>query len=138
MRSIFLRFCILVLANLAIANTVMAGPREDIRATISNQLAAFSKDDFDTAFEFASPQIQGLFQSSDNFGRMVRQGYPMVWRSQDVRFLELSQKSGGFDQVVRMKDPTGTVHFLRYAMQLVNGEWRINGVEVLKASDFSA
>lgn len=133
MRSFLLGLCFVVCAGGA-----LAGPRDDIRATISSQLSAFASDDFAAAFEFASPEIQSLFQTSQNFGRMVQQGYPMVWRSQDVRFLELSERPDGFGQVVRMKDATGTVHFLRYYMRLVNGAWRINGVEVLQASDFSA
>ena len=51
-----------------------------IESTIQNQFDAFLKDDVGTAFSFASPNIKGLFGTPENFGPMVRNGYPMVWR----------------------------------------------------------
>ena len=57
-----------------------------IREVISDQIAAFEADDFATAFGFASPAIREMFGTPDRFGRMVREGYPMVWRPGGVRF----------------------------------------------------
>ena len=51
-----------------------------IESVISKQIEAFRADDFATAFTFASPNIRSMFGTPDNFGVMVRRGYPMVWR----------------------------------------------------------
>ena len=103
-------------------------PETAIRGVISGQIEAFRADDVDTAFEFASPTIQGMFGTPGNFGRMVRQGYPMVWRPADVRFSGLSERGGRPVQGVLLKDAAGRVHVLDYEMIEVDGAWRINGV----------
>ena len=48
------------------------------RQVISDQIAAFQQDDFETAFTYASPMIKGIFGTPERFGQMVREGYPMV------------------------------------------------------------
>lgn len=133
MRLILVALFFMVQATFASADVA-----RDVRQVISQQMNAFQQDDFEAAFEFASPSIQSMFQTSENFGRMVRQGYPMVWRPRDIRFLDLREMSGGFAQVVQVRDGTGRAHFLRYYMVEVEGRWRIGGVEILKASDFAA
>ena len=52
----------------------------EIRGVIQSQLDAFLADDVNTAFTFAAPNIKRMFGSAENFGRMVQNGYPMVWR----------------------------------------------------------
>jgi hypothetical protein len=109
-----------------------------ITATINQQIEAFQADDFERAFEFASPTIQQIFRSAENFGQMVRQGYPMVWRPAKVRFLELRRISGSLWQRVQVVDQQGQVHVLDY--QMINGPdgWRINAVQLLKAPGAAA
>lgn len=109
-----------------------------IRGVIRSQIDAFLKDDFATAFTFASPSIQGIFGTPDNFGSMVRNGYPMVWRPSTVDFGELREVAGGLWQRVIVRDAEGRVHVLDY--QMVEGEsgWRINGVQLLRAPDVGA
>lgn len=99
-----------------------------IENVISNQIKALRADDFATAFTFASPMIQGIFGTPENFGTMVRQGYPMVWRPADVQFLELEDIDGALWQSVLIKDQAGRLHVLEY--QMVKGEtgWKINAV----------
>ncbi|MCK0149625.1 DUF4864 domain-containing protein [Marivita sp. S6314] len=113
-------------------------PEPAIETTIQNQIDAFLKDDFETAFTFASPSIRNMFGSSDNFGRMVQQGYPMVWRPEDVVFGDLRAIAGGLYQMVIVKDADGALHYLDYRMQQIDGEWRIAGVQILQAPDVSA
>lgn len=103
----------------------------DIEATITAQIEAFKADDFDQAFTYASPTIQGLFQTPENFGRMVRGGYPMVWRPSDVTYLELKETGGFQFQRVLITDADGAVHLLEYQMVELNGAWKINGVRLL-------
>lgn len=109
-----------------------------IESTIQNQIDAFLEDDFATAFTFASPMIQRFFGTPDNFGTMVRQGYPMVWRPSDVRFGDLRRVDGALWQTVIVKDGDGVTHVLGYEMIQQDGAWRIAGVQVLPQPDVAA
>ncbi|MYI68954.1 MAG: DUF4864 domain-containing protein [Boseongicola sp. SB0673_bin_14] len=106
-----------------------------IGATIEAQIDAFLKDDFARAFSFASPGIQGLFGNHQRFGLMVRNGYPMVWRPSEVRFLRLREVKGALWQRVLIRDRAGGVHLLDYQMVGIDGNWRINGVHILREPD---
>ena len=109
-----------------------------ITATINQQIEAFQSDDFDRAFEFASPTIQQIFRTAENFGQMVRQGYPMVWRPAKLRFLELRRSSGSLWQRVQVVDQQGQVHVLDYQMIKGPDGWLINAVHLLKAPGAAA
>ncbi len=113
-------------------------PEPGIEATITAQIDAFLKDDFATAFSYASPNIQGFFGTSDRFGQMVRQGYPMVWRPDDVQYLELRDVAGNLWQKVLIRDRTGGVHVLDYQMIETGDGWKINGVQILEKPDVTA
>lgn len=106
-----------------------------IEATIEAQIEAFLKDDFARAFSFASPGIQGLFGNHGRFGQTVRNGYPMVWRPAEVRFLKLREVKGALWQRVLIRDRAGGVHLLDYQMVRIDGNWRINGVHILREPD---
>ena len=110
----------------------------DIQSTIGNQIEAFQADDFETAFDFASPNLQQLFGSSENFRSMVTRGYPMVWKPAEVRYLELAEVGGSFFQKVLIKDQEGIVHILGYRMLETDMGWKINGVQLLPKQDVSA
>ena len=114
-------------------------PREPgIETTIQSQIDAFLVDDFAKAFTFASPNIKSLFGSADRFGQMVRQGYPMVWRPGEVRYLELREISGALWQKVMIRDQAGGIHLLDYQMINTGDGWQINGVQILRAPDVGA
>ena len=103
----------------------------DIEAVINNQLQAFTADDFATAFTFASPFIKGIFETPENFGAMVTQGYPMVHRPGNITMLELRQVAGGLWQRVMITDQAGSTHMLDYEMIETPEGWQINGVQLL-------
>ena len=115
---------------------VLIGPASaqnaDIEATIEAQIKAFKADDFVQAFTYASPNIQGMFRTPDNFGNMVRQGYPMVWRPAEVRYLDLREIAGAQWQKVMITDAKGAVHILDYQMSELENGWKINGVQVIE------
>ena len=113
-------------------------PDPGIESTIGAQIEAFLKDDFATAFTFASPNIQGLFGTHQRFGQMVQNGYPMVWRPGDVQYLELRDVDGAIWQRVMIRDRLGGVHMLDYQMIQIGGDWRINGVQLLRAPGVGA
>jgi hypothetical protein len=104
---------------------------EPIQQTIQSQLDAMQKDDYVTAFSFASPTIKGMFGSPDNFGMMVRQGYPMVHRPGAVQMLELREVAGNLWQRVMITDQQGRSHLLDYQMVETADGWQINGVQLL-------
>ncbi|CUH49274.1 DUF4864 domain-containing protein [Ruegeria atlantica] len=110
----------------------------EIEANIAAQIQAFKADDFVTAFTFASPNIQNFFGTPENFGAMVRNGYPMVWRPAEVRFLELREVAGALWQKVMITDGNGQVHVLDYQMIQQENGWKINGVQLLGNSDPAA
>lgn len=138
-------FAAIVLAALAMAQTashVMAAevlpPEPGIEATIQDQIDAFVADDVATAFSFASPNIKMLFGSSERFGQMVRDGYPMVWRPDELRFLELRDIDGALWQKVMIRDQAGRFHVLDYQMIPGGAGWQINGVQILRAPGVGA
>ncbi len=105
-----------------------------IQNTIENQLNAFGADDFATAFTFASPFIKRIFETPENFGAMVTQGYPMVHRPADVTMLELREVAGSLWQRVMITDQAGNTHMLDYQMVETPEGWQINGVQLLPSS----
>jgi hypothetical protein len=110
----------------------------DIKSTIDRQIEAFQADDFETAFGFASPNLQRLFGSPDNFRSMVTRGYPMVWRPAEVRYLELADVNGSLWQKVLIKDQKGVVHVLGYRMLETDMGWKINGVQLFPSPGVGA
>lgn len=133
MRRLLLALCI----SAGLASGAFAQSAE-IEANIAAQIKAFEADDFATAFTFASPNIQQLFQTPENFGVMVRRGYPMVWRPAEVQFLELREVAGALWQKVMITDGAGRVHILDYQMVQMDNGWKINGVQLLGNSDPAA
>ncbi len=104
-----------IIALLGTVCTLASAPRAQaeiplVTDTITRQLEAFKQDDFETAFRFASPMIKGMFGSSQRFGQMVRQGYPMVWRPADVRYGAAVEDGPTVRQLVIITDGAGTLH----------------------------
>ncbi len=111
---------------------------EAARDVIQSQLEAFQADAVGTAYEFAAPNIKRIFPSPDVFGRMVRNGYPMVWNPAEVDFLEAFPRGGLIVQRLRIVDQSGSPYIAEYAMLEVDGEWQIAGVEIIKDDSFGA
>ena len=124
-----MRYLVAVLVSLWTSFAV--AQEADIQSVITQQIEAFQQDDFEQAFTYASPNIQGFFGSSDRFGQMVVTGYPMVHRPDSVRYLELREIAGNLWQQVMITDAKGVIHVLDYQMKLIDGMWRINGVQIL-------
>lgn len=110
----------------------------EIEAVIGNQFDAFRAENVLDAWQYASPNIQGLFGDPENFGRMVQQGYPMVWNPAEVDFIDLQSFGAVIVQRVEVVDQAGNLHYLGYAMIETEDGWRINGVQVLRAPALGA
>ena len=106
-----------------------------IRNTIQSQIEAFRADDFARAFTYASPTIKRLFGTPENFGAMVRNGYPMVHRPAEVQMGELREIAGNLWQRVRIVDQAGRAWALDYMMIETPEGWQINAVQILPAPD---
>jgi Domain of unknown function (DUF4864) len=117
---------------LALPAAAQEGP---IRNTIQSQIEAFQADDFARAFTFASPTIKGIFGTPENFGAMVKQGYPMVYRPAEVQMMDLREVAGNLWQRVRITDQAGAGWYLDYMMVETADGWQINAVQILPAPD---
>ena len=109
-----------------------------IKDTIQGQFHAFQTHDPNAAFEFASPTIQQKFANPQQFAQMVERGFPMVWNSGEIRFLERREINGLIWQKVMVQDATGRLHMLDYQMVNDNNVWKINGVQILPSPDIGA
>jgi hypothetical protein len=104
-----------------------------IEALISDQIAAFQRDDGTTAYSMAAPAIQDLFPSVDEFMAMVRQGYAPVYRPRSVVFGALSAGDGGPVQQVYLTGPDGLAYTAVYALERQpDGSWRIAGCVLVR------
>jgi hypothetical protein len=136
MRKVFI--ALLLSAVVATPLSAQEGREQAIQSLINDQIAALQTDDFSTAFSFASPMIQRLFGNSENFGAMVRQGYPMVYRPKSVRMLGVREDGGLVWQRVMVTDRAGATHLLDYQLIKTPEGWLINAVQLLPQSGVAA
>ena len=125
-------YAVLFAAVLALPATAQEAP---IQSTIQSQIEALQADDFARAFTFASPTIKQMFGTPENFGAMVKQGYPMVYRPSSVEMQELREIAGNLWQRVRVTDQGGAGWYLDYMMIETAEGWQINAVQLLPAPD---
>ena len=135
-----MRRIVLVAALAAFAGGAQAQEAGELEGVIAEQMSAFMADDFASAFEYASPMIRGMFGTPDNFGTMVRNGYPMVWRPADIRFQDQrpAGPTGEIVQRLSVRGPDGRYYICDYTMIETEAGWKINGVQVLPAPGVGA
>lgn len=110
-----------------------------IRTIIENQIDAFRRDDGETAFGYATPYLQSMFGDADNFMRMVRTGYPQVYRPRSFEFREMRLVGTRLIQPVLVIGPKGVPVLALYEMaQQADGSWRIAGCTLAALSDKAA
>ena len=119
----------LFLALSLIAPAVAEDRRAAFEAVIEGQIEAFSRNDGDAAFAFASPDIQGMFGNPDRFMEMVRAGFAPVYRPRSYAFEPPVVADGLPAQPVRVIGPDGRGVIALYRMEeQPDGNWRIAGV----------
>ena len=116
----------------------------EVRAVVQAQLDAFAKDDAESAFSYAAPNIRKMMGSAQNFLAMVRSGYAVVHRPASVMFLKPRWLEGGTRdngevvQGVQMTDAKGNAWLAIYRLQRQGDQtWRISGC-VLVANEGKA
>ncbi|GIT91242.1 hypothetical protein JANAI62_16970 [Jannaschia pagri] len=122
----------------AFAPIAAVAQQDAFAGVIEGQIEAFLADDMETAFGFAAPGIQSMFRTPETFGRMVQQGYPMVWRPDTVEYLSARQTERGWMQDILITDASGRLHRLAYLMLETADGWKIGGVQVVTAPDVGA
>ena len=119
----------LFLALSLIAPAVAEDRRAAFEAVIEGQIEAFSRNDGDAAFAFASPDIQDMFGNPDRFMEMVRAGFAPVYRPRSYAFEPPVVADGLPAQPVRVIGPDGRGVIALYRMEeQPDGNWRIAGV----------
>jgi len=121
------------------ASEIGIADRAAIQKIISDQIAAFRRDDGDSAFGFAAPGIQRMFGNPENFMAMVRGGYQPVYRPRAFTFRDLVIVDENLIQVVAVTGPDGKRVTALYPMELQpDGSWRIAGCQLIEPEDESA
>jgi len=103
-----------------------------IRSVIQQQLNAFNREDYDTAYFFASRHIQTKF-SRPEFEQMVKTEYRQIARSRQAVFDKIIF-SGVEDHAVATVTITGADRITitaNYRMTLEDGRWKIDGVMII-------
>jgi Domain of unknown function (DUF4864) len=94
---------------------------------VVKQLEAFRRNDFDTAFTFASGMIHAQFDRQD-FETMVRRGYPEIAHSTFAAVTRTELESDGLAYVtVKIRGANGQTIEALYELIWEDG-WKINGV----------
>ena len=76
------------------AERLVAADRRAIEATIRQQLEAFDRDDAETAFGYATPDIQRLFGSSDAFLPWFERATSRSTRAAHIQFVGSMRRAG--------------------------------------------
>lgn len=106
------------------------------RAVISAQVEAFRRDDWQTAFSYASPGIRAQFGSVERFRDMVLGAYLAVARPRIFEFEPATTVDGRPAQPVFVVGPDGiAVRALYFMERQPDGSWRISGCILLPLAD---
>ncbi len=119
-----------VLLALALATPAARAQTDEKAAAepVMRQLDAFRRNDYDTAFTFASGLIHQLFDRA-SFERMVKSGYPEI--ADSVRATVIAAQTGPEGHlylIVKVRGANGQHIEAMYDMVREDGVWKINGV----------
>jgi uncharacterized protein DUF4864 len=119
-----------MLTLLVYAGALWAQAEKDAKAAadpVVKQLEAFRRDDYDTAYTFASEEIRAQFDRP-GFEAMVRRGYPEIAKSTFALVTRTELKSEGLAYVtIKIRGSNGQA--IEGLYELVwQGGWKINGV----------
>ena len=101
---------------------------EIVKEIISSQLMAFKEKNIEKAYSFAAPNIKSQFLNAENFGLMVKNGYPVIWRPKNYRFVKFSSNGTRSIQRVLFRSYTDAILTYDYLLEKFSNEWRISGV----------
>ncbi|MCZ6557323.1 MAG: DUF4864 domain-containing protein [SAR324 cluster bacterium] len=100
-----------------------------IRKAISDQIAAFHRDDAPAAFALAAPSIRRMFGTAQRFLAMVKADYGPVYRQVKYSFVKLTVEDGRtVQQMLFLNAEDGAVFGFYLMERQPDGGWRIAGV----------
>jgi len=106
-------------------------PTIAIRRVIEQQLDAIKRDDAETAFALAAPNIRRAFRDPTTFMALVSRDYMPMRRWEAATFLDLRTFDDHCVQRVKLVDAKGATHVANYAMvKAATGEWSVAGVQI--------
>jgi hypothetical protein len=109
-----------------------------IREVILAQIDAFRQDKDELAFSYAAPGIREQFKTAENFMRMVKTGYPAVYRPASVAFVDTAVEGGIPVQVVQFSDSAGAVWIGLYTMERQRDRsWKVSGCQLVSGKAIS-
>jgi Domain of unknown function (DUF4864) len=125
--SLALAFLAALLAMLPVAASAFSeNDRAESRAVIERQIEAFRQDDGATAFAFASPGLQAIFQDQDRFMAMVKNGYQPVYRPRNYAFAGIAETDSGLTATLSIEDQDGHAWTAVYTLEKQpDGSWKI-------------
>ena len=131
LKSIF--FVLAVVFSFSFMNTIVAEQSYDnaekiVKKVISSQLMAFKEKNVEKAYSFAAPNIKRQFFNAENFGLMVKNGYPVIWSPKNYQFVKFSSNGKRSIQRVLFRSATDALVTYDYLLEKFKNEWRIAGV----------
>ena len=131
-------FVTILVMLFSLSTPSFSASEDDIKQVIRSQIEAFQNDDLEGAFGYAHQNIQQIFKTAENFGRMVERGYPMIYRPKSYAFEELREVAGGLYQNLIIIDASGRSYIAEYHMEETGEGWRIRGVQLFKTQAIGA
>ena len=101
---------------------------EIVKKVISSQLMAFKERNLEKAYSFAAPNIKRQFFNAKNFGLMVKNGYPVIWRQKNYQFVKFSSNGTRSIQRVLFRSNTDALLTYDYLLEKFSNKWSIAGV----------
>ena len=103
-----------------------------LASVITQQIAAFGRDDGAAAESFAVPAFKDKYPDPKDFVAMVHQSYAPLVHPRSTHFDETTETARGPLQKVTVVDSDGAVWTALYSFEQVDGQWRINGCALVK------
>ena len=126
-------FVLAIVLSSFFMNTIAAEQSYDnaekvAKKVISSQLMAFKEKNVEKAYSFAAPSIKRQFFNAENFGLMVKNGYPVIWSPKTYQFVKFSSNGKRSIQRVLFRSATDALVTYDYLLEKFKNEWRIAGV----------
>lgn len=138
MRALSAVFLLCAAFFISNASASAEDPVDTIRTMIEQQIKAFLKNDADTAYSFAAPDIKAIYPDKDDFFAMVKKSYEPVYHPGNYAFgRSRSIDNGGtIYQEVLISGRDGKDWTAIYqVMRQPDGGYKINGVQVVPDTD---
>ena len=106
-------------------------PTQMVQQVVQQQLAALAKQDANSAFALADPDLRTQFGNAETFLATVKEQYPMLMQASSMLFLKPETDGTIAVQKVRISDEGGSAWSLTYLLnRQQDHQWRISGCVV--------